>query len=174
MKRFIPFILFCTICILISAFTTSTTTLKQIDKKYGINKEKFLERHNYYREQVGVPPLEWSDELADYAKEWADKLKKNCKMQHRSEDTYGENIYWNMSPSTEYNVVDYWASEEEYFNHKKPICERKKIGVYGHYTQIIWRETTHVGAAVVTCSNGSQIWVSNYDPAGNWVGEKVY
>ena len=71
-------------------------------------------------------------------------------------------------------VVDLWASEEEFFNHKKRKYRFKEGQKYGHYSQIIWAKTTKIGAAVRLCKDGSQIWVCNYDPPGNYIDEEVY
>lgn len=158
------------LCLGFFSFYTPTKVLQEHKADNVLDKDRFLERHNYYRTQLGIAPLEWSDELADYAQEWADKLAKNCKMKHRTEDDYGENIYWTSSAADEFRVVDFWAEEEELFNHKKRLYKPGN----GHYTQMIWSTTTHMGAALATCPNGGQIWVCNYDPPGNWVGEKAY
>ena len=139
-----------------------------------VNKEKFVERHNYYRQKVGVAPVEWSDELAKYADSWAKRLALKCQLQHRKKQKYGENIYMHSRLSKEYDVVDLWASEEKYFNHKKPFYDKVKGRKYGHYSQIIWAKTTKIGAAVRTCQGGGQIWVCNYDPPGNYIGRRVY
>jgi len=143
-----------------------------IEGQTSLNKQQLLERHNYYREQVNVPPLKWSEKLAKYAQEWADKLAKKCELKHRTEDKFGENIYWSSGEVNAENVVNFWAKEEKYFNHRRPIYKYGKG--YGHYTQMIWKDTKFVGAAVANCKNGGQIWVCNYDPAGNWEDERVY
>lgn len=52
----------------------------------------------------------------------------------------------------------------------------------GHYTQIVWRNTTHVGCATKVCDKNSpfqgftrwQFWVCNYSPPGNFVGQRPY
>jgi len=51
----------------------------------------------------------------------------------------------------------------------------------GHCTQIIWKATTGVGCAHVSCTTsspfGSGIWdysVCDYTPAGNYVGQRPY
>jgi hypothetical protein len=36
--------------------------------------EQFLLAHNELRENHGSPPLQWSEELAELAQQWADKL----------------------------------------------------------------------------------------------------
>lgn len=140
-------------------------------------KEEIVERHNYWRNKLDIPPLVWSDKLAAYAKTWAYELKqRGCKMQHRPQkgkwaQKYGENIYWSkgMQPSPTH-VVDSWASERRYFN-----FETKKWNMKcGHYSQVIWKNTTEVGCAKVQCGSGEEIWVCNYNPAGNYLGQTPY
>jgi hypothetical protein len=36
----------------------------------------------------------------------------------------------------------------------------------GHFTQVVWRATTHVGCGTASCT-GLVLWVCNYDPPGN-------
>jgi hypothetical protein len=40
----------------------------------------------------------------------------------------------------------------------------------GHFTQVVWRGTRQVGCGKSQCK-GMDIWVCNYDPAGNWDGQ---
>jgi uncharacterized protein YkwD len=148
-------------------------TMNSGKKVTAIDKEAILEQHNYYRDQVGVPHLQWSDELAEYAQNWADKLAKKCNMYHSS-GPYGENIYWTSGTASETEIVDYWATEQKYFNHRNPTYKKGSGRKSGHYSQIIWRSTTHVGGAVANCKHGGQIWVCNYDPHGNIIGRKAY
>ncbi|MEX1001769.1 MAG: CAP family protein [Crocinitomicaceae bacterium] len=156
----------------LSSFVFSVRIPPKLGNAIDFDKEALLERHNYYRKKVGVPPLEWSDSLSVYAQNWADQLAKKCMLKHRPQDDYGENVYGSSGETTAIRVVDYWASEEEFFNHRRPVYKSGKG--YGHYTQIIWRDTKLLGAGVAQCKGGGQIWVCNYDPAGNWTGENVY
>jgi len=39
---------------------------------------------------------------------------------------------------------------------------------------MFWRNTKKVGWGVAKCKNGSYIIVANYDPPGNYMGEKAY
>jgi uncharacterized protein YkwD len=134
-------------------------------------------RHNYWRAKVHVGEVTWSSEVAKVAQEWADHLaKEGCNMKHRPREgrwgtNYGENIYWSQGmDSTPDGVVDDWASEIEYFDESSGKC---KGGVCGHYTQLVWKNTARIGCGMAKCGD-QEIWVCNYDPPGNWVGQKPY
>ena len=133
-----------------------------------------LDRHNYWRADVGVTgKLEWSDDMAKLAADWARKLKgKKCAFEHRPDNKFGENLF--MGTAGVYNaayVVDAWASEKTDYSYRKNKCKPGKM--CGHYTQIVWQSTEKVGCAKIVC-DGMDIWVCNYDPPGNWVGQKPY
>jgi len=66
-----------------------------------------------------------------------------------------------------------WTDEKADFVYAAfPDCSRNG-NVVGHYTQVIWKTTTHVGCAIVT--NGTNDYlVCRYSPAGNWIGQKSY
>jgi uncharacterized protein YkwD len=135
-------------------------------------KQEFIDAHNKWRSDVGVPPLVWNDDLENYAGEWAIiNGKKNCKMQHRDDTDYGENLYWSSGkPFSPRGAVDSWGSEIEDYNDE--LIGQEKA-VVGHYTQIVWRTTTEVGCAAFQCGSALLV-VCNYNPAGNWVGEHPY
>ena len=133
-----------------------------------------LDRHNYWRAEVGVSEkLVWSEEMAQLAADWAKKLKKkNCGFEHRPDNKYGENLF--MGTSGYYDakyVVDAWGNEKADYNYNKNKCKPGKM--CGHYTQIVWKSTQRVGCAKIEC-DGYDIWVCNYDPPGNWVGQNPY
>jgi uncharacterized protein YkwD len=135
-------------------------------------KKEFIDAHNRWRADVGIPPLKWSDDLENYAGEWAvENGKKNCKMVHRTQNEYGENLYWSsgmaFSPK---GAVDSWGSEIKDY---KGEVVGKSNGVVGHYTQIVWRTTTEVGCAAFQCGSALLV-VCNYNPPGNWVGQHPY
>jgi pathogenesis-related protein 1 len=138
-----------------------------------------LDFHNKVRKDVGSPPLEWSPELAAYAQEWADNLARNdCKMEHRPTEgkwkrIYGENIFWGSGAA--YSPEDAsksWYSEIKDYKHEK--LNSTNWYAAGHYTQMVWRNTKSVGIAIAQCSGGAVIIVGNYNPPGNYMGEKAY
>lgn len=132
--------------------------------------------HNRVRAGVGVAPLEWSPELARYAQRWADRLKqRGCRLEHRPSSgpdaqRHGENLYsgTGRAPAAA-EVVDMWAAEVASYDAKRNRCK----GVCGHYTQVVWRASQRVGCAMATCG-ATEVWVCNYDPPGNYVGERPY
>ena len=131
---------------------------------------EMLAAHNAVRSRAGVPPLAWSNRLAAHAQNWANYLLAHRQFFHRPNATYGENLFEiEGAAASPAEVVDDWASESRSYNHRSNVCR----GVCGHYTQIVWRNTQEVGCAVAR-SGAREIWVCNYNPPGNWVGERPY
>lgn len=137
-----------------------------------------LQFHNEARNAVGTADLVWSNELSLYAQQWADQLAKNgCQFKHRgSGDTngksYGENIAYSSGSYSLLNASKAWYSEIEKF--QNVALSGTNWYDTGHYTQMVWRTTKEVGMGIAKCSNGATIVVANYDPPGNYMGEKAY
>ena len=133
--------------------------------------DEMLAAHNQIRSRVDAPPLTWSASLAAHAHEWALFLLRQGLFRHRPNPIYGENLYeitgGHASPA---EVVGEWASEARHYDYRTNAC---RSGMCGHYTQIVWRGTRQVGCAVAS-NRGQEVWVCNYDPPGNWVGERPY
>lgn len=132
--------------------------------------------HNRVRARLKIAPLEWSPELARFAQKWADKLaRKGCDLQHRPRtgpdaQRFGENIFAiSGAPATPDAVVDAWAAEVKGYDARTHRCK----GVCGHYTQVVWRTSERLGCGLATCGD-TEVWVCNYDPRGNWNGERPY
>lgn len=144
--------------------------------------------HNKLRAEAGVTEqLSYSPALAKSAQDWANHLKRShhCQMQHsKPKGQYGENIFWaspliwsdgrtelrKVSPA---EVTDSWGSEKADYNYASNACAAGAI--CGHYTQIVWRDTSKVGCGVAVCSDSrEQVWVCHYAPAGNISGERPY
>jgi pathogenesis-related protein 1 len=139
---------------------------------------ELLLRHNRAREEVGVGPLTWSSGLAVYAQEWADHLAStSCKMEHRPgsgkwKQEHGENLL--IGTVGYHGVVDAVASwEGEKANYHGESVDISTISGWGHYTQLVWRNTKRLGCAKVECGR-SVIIVCNYDPRGNILGQTPY
>jgi pathogenesis-related protein 1 len=153
-----------------------------------IDAASIVAEHNRWRSSVGVnEPLSYSPALAESAQAWADNLKltNHCQMRHSKPDgRYGENLYWasalswsdgrkDLQKVNARKVVDSWGSEQSDYDYARNSCTPGKM--CGHYTQMVWRTTRTVGCAVAVCEDSKeQVWVCQYQPAGNWIGRKPY
>jgi uncharacterized protein YkwD len=127
-----------------------------------------LAAHNSVRARVHVPPLVWSDRLAEYARAWAARLLNENRFLHRMERVYGENLFEIAGArATPAQVVAAWDAEAGDYDYRSNKCRR----VCGHYTQIVWASTERVGCGVARGAR-REIWVCDYDPPGNWVGKR--
>ncbi len=140
--------------------------------------DRLLEGHNRLRAQKGVPDLQWSEELAGYAQAWANRLGSNgCRLEHRPDEgewkqIYGENISAGSPGSRSIDdALKGWESEKSRYR-GEPISNDNFADV-GHYTQMVWRNTTRLGCGKATCRTKTII-VCNYDPAGNMLGQKPW
>lgn len=145
---------------------------------------EILTLHNEARNEVGVVALTYSPTLALSAQKWSEELQRdNCEMRHDENTAYGENLYWAWQTggtgegliTTPSAVVQNWTSEKTDYNYAKNSCTPGKQ--CGHYTQIVWEETTEIGCGVSICRNENtqkEIWVCRYNPPGNYFGEKPY
>ena len=150
----------------------------------AITTQQILDAHNVYRKELGIQPLTWSADLANFAQRWANELasNKDCRLAHRPQDNgsawkqlYGENIYSGGGTSWAPTILDAiagWGEEKDNFDFTTKNCKGSQS--CGHYTQLVWRNTTAVGCAIAKCSNGNVIVVCNYNPGGNWVGEPAF
>lgn len=143
-----------------------------------------LRVHNCARRSVipaaspRLQPLRWSPSLAQTAQSWANQ----CTWQHSGTPGLGENLYaaapWSAAQTA---AATSWASEFPYYNYAANTCAAGEQ--CGHYTQMVWRGTTHVGCAIRNCSTGTPfgpqfpnwtIVVCNYSPPGNYIGQRPY
>ncbi|QRN98198.1 serine protease [Archangium violaceum] len=127
-----------------------------------------------------LPPLTWSEDAAKVARAWASP----CRFEHNpNRGKHGENLAAAAPPGSKTNkgAVKDWAAEVADYTYASNKCAPGKM--CGHYTQVVWRNTTQVGCATVTCTKNSpfgaqfpkwQLWVCNYAPPGNVVGQKPY
>lgn len=136
-------------------------------------KELFLNVHNDLRGQLRIGALQWDDALADSALAYAVALAQDNIFQHSHMDGLGENLYWATTNfGQRFTLADAaldWGGEKSLvhgrmFDHTSGA---------GHYTQMIWRNTKKVGAAIVRKGNDYYV-VAHYTPAGNWIGQNIY
>ncbi|KAJ3317311.1 hypothetical protein HDV06_001711 [Boothiomyces sp. JEL0866] len=119
--------------------------------------------HNTARAAVGAPPLTYSSSLASTAQSWSDTMASTGSFHHSGRS--GENIYMGDDSSC-VGAMTAWLAEKANYG-GQPIDGN--FGVYGHYTQIVWKETTQVG-----CGRKNGYVTCNYSPAGNILGVSAY
>jgi pathogenesis-related protein 1 len=147
--------------------------------------EAFLAAHNAVRAGAKNPvpspalaPLTWSAQAAFVAQGWAN----NCAFEHNAQrGNLGENLYaTTVASDTPERVVGAWAAEASDYSYSSNTCAAGRV--CGHYTQLVWRDTRQVGCASARCTRNSPfsgfstwyLWVCDYAPPGNFVGERPY
>jgi uncharacterized protein YkwD len=137
-----------------------------------------LQTHNSLRSRhEGTGPLVLADDLNAEAQAWAEHMLTTDNMAHAPADqrpNQGENLAWSMSSAgvdlvqgtvdgviAWYNEIrDYDWSEHE-----------AHTGVIGHFTQLVWVDSTELGIGAVLSDDGTQIYVvARYRNPGNYLG----
>ncbi|HEY5676936.1 MAG TPA: CAP domain-containing protein [Myxococcales bacterium] len=127
-----------------------------------------------------LPPLTWSEAAASVAASWA----AGCNYQHNpNRGERGENIAASAPPGRWQltDAVAAWAGEASDYDYASNTCAAGKQ--CGHYTQIVWASTLRAGCAHKLCTANSpfgsgapqwDFWVCDYEPPGNFVGQRPY
>jgi pathogenesis-related protein 1 len=130
-----------------------------------------------------LPAMQWNQALADSAKAYAMScvdtdgnglLDHNPNRSNGFPDYVGENIYASSGTASGDDAVQLWAAEGAHYHYDTNACDGGQV--CGHYTQLVWRGTTKVGCALVSCPGlqyPSTI-LCDYEPGGNIGGEKPY
>jgi uncharacterized protein YkwD len=138
--------------------------------------DEILDAHNQYRAEIGVSPLTWSDTLASHAQEWADYLASlGAVLQHSQDTGEGENLWSGTSGAYTYTqMIEGFGNEQQYFvgGTFPDVSSTGNWADVGHYTQVIWKDTTEVGCAIAS-ANGNDVLVCRYSPPGNVIGQSV-
>ncbi|XP_034680895.1 pathogenesis-related leaf protein 6-like [Vitis riparia] len=134
------------------------------------SQQDYLNAHNTARAQVGVGPMSWDNTVAAYAQNYAKQRIGDCNLVH-SGGPYGENLARGSSSLTGTGAVNLWVGEKPDYNYNSNSCVG---GECRHYTQVVWRNSVRLGCARVQCNNGGSFVTCNYDPPGNYVGQRPY
>ena len=139
---------------------------------------RLLAAHNAERGRIGVPALEWDAGLAADARVWADELAASGRFEHSPDEPgkplQGENL-WAGTPraySPEAMVGLWTAEKRDYRPGVFPNNSRSgDVERVGHYTQMIWRTSRHVGCAAAV-GRDEEFLVCRYSEAGNVTGQR--
>ncbi|VBB34183.1 unnamed protein product [Acanthocheilonema viteae] len=127
--------------------------------------------------------LRWSCKLEKSAQQWADR----CITQHSPQAMrreVGENIYWSTGAESRKLTVgtdagrSWWSELAELYvdNPANTLTRNVTRRAVLHFTQMAWGKTYEIGCGVaLNCENGRKlIFVCQYNPVGNWIGDLIY
>lgn len=129
-----------------------------------------VDSHNAYRRDVSptatnMRTMSWDDEVAMIAQKWTE----NCQFAH--DDGYsryipgrfsvGQNLAFGHASWTA--AITAWHDEVSDFT----LGGSNTFSAVGHYTQMVWAETSKIGCGFAICS-GTRFYACNYSPAGNF------
>lgn len=157
----------------------SVPPLSASDERPNSFARQLLEAHNDARDDVGVPPMQWSQRLARQAQDWAEVLASEGRMRHTTQaqrEGAGENLW--MGAAGYYGadvMVGAFVDERRYFRAGTfpNVSTTGQWRDVGHYTQVIWRDTREVGCAVAR-GRDNDFLVCRYWPAGNTYDRPVF
>jgi pathogenesis-related protein 1 len=157
------------------ALAQAATAQQPFDAEY------MLYLHNVARQEADpsattpIADLAWDPALARSAAAFA----AECRMGHSGAAGVGENNFYSSSTAvtSPEAVVNSWVSERQFYDIGANACANGRI--CGHYTQVVWAGTTHVGCGVAICDppikgQWGQKWVCQYAPPGNYVDQRPY
>jgi pathogenesis-related protein 1 len=140
-----------------------------------------LSSHNLVRSEYDLPSLIWDTKIEKQAQEWANTMMKNNNFSHSTtkfRKGMWENIYSISGQSVISDGSDatmFWYGEQWNYNYRSNSCTSG--GVCGHFTQLVWKNTKRVGCGQSVKKKGNittVYWVCQYDPAGNYDGQRPY
>lgn len=139
---------------------------------------QYVLEHNKARANVGVPPIKWDRRLAKLAQTWANKCiwEHGMPLNNYPIRTLGQNLAaaaWDSISAKE--VLRMFVDEKKHYHYESNTCDPNEM--CGHYTQVVWRNTTRVGCAKsppLCTTDGMTMVVCNYAPAGNYLGIRPY
>jgi uncharacterized protein YkwD len=123
-----------------------------------------------------LPDMAWSSTIAASAQAFT----TNCVFADTM-DQYGSNAFAGTGTYKPADVVASWVSEDANYDYATNTCAPGQM--CGHYTQVVWRDSVQLGCGMTNCTKNNpfgegsgpwQLWVCNYAPPGNYVGEKPY
>ncbi len=130
-----------------------------------IDVDKVINRVNEYRRLHQSPPLVYSAVISEFSQSWADYMASNKLFKHSTDSMYGENLAMTSRIGTDAFIqsIDMFYNEVLLYDYNNPVFNSET----GHFTQLVWAETTKIGLGISSSSNGYTYICTNYDPPGN-------
>jgi hypothetical protein len=130
-----------------------------------------------------MPALAWDDLLAIVGQSYAATCNLGVHNANRQADyaalggsgSVGENIAWGSLGYTPLELAQLWADEKSLWTYD--VLTSTNFNGVGHYTQMIWANTTAVGCGLAKCATAQgdvSFLVCDYAPAGNVLGQPPY
>src|SRR5688572_8419326 len=149
------------------------------DRSDQLLRASTLRLHNQARQQFGVPPVAWSDELAAGAMAHAQYMARTGIYGHDQtpgrRKKSGENLWRGPRGVFSYDImIGVMIAEAKDFR-PGVFPNISRTGVWNdvaHYTQIVWPTTTNVGCALASSAT-SDYFVCRYSPTGNKDGHQL-
>lgn len=141
-----------------------------------------VDHHNYHRANHSAPNIAWDQTLADTAM----TIAKTCVYAHSMNVNgggYGQNIAAGEGASdisTTISDLFYNGEVNKFTQYGEANPDMSTFESWGHFSQIVWKDSTKVGCATWKCSSGltnfdspsnPYFTVCNYSPPGNFGGE---
>lgn len=143
-------------------------------------------KHNELRAKHSASPLTWDEGLAESSQRLADQ----CQLAHSTGRNYGENVAGmpgsiNTTTPTIGDIRDLTNAVQLWYNEQTIYANKSQTGApfvqWGHFTQVVWKDTTNVGCAYKSCLEQNNmypgtnrkingIFVCQYTPPGNFAG----
>lgn len=137
------------------------------------------QEHNAARRAVGVPDMLVDAELTREAQAYADRLAASGRFEHSPQDErpdQGENLWRGTAGAYSFeSMVRPWVDERRMYRHNvfPDVSTTGRWQDVGHYTQIVWRDTTRFGCGFAS-GRGFDVLVCRYSPQGNVRGQYAY
>ncbi len=165
------------VCLALAAGPAAAATSAASAGLNDINARLLLARDEA-RAEVGAPPLEWDPQLALAAATYGPALARIGRLVHSpraGRENQRENLWMGQHGRFRpEEMVWAWTDEKRLF---RPglFPEVSMTGNWvdvAHYTQMIWKGTTHVGCAIHS-EGGWDYLICRYSPPGNADGKPV-
>lgn len=139
---------------------------------------RILAAHNVERARAGIPALVWDNQLGSAAAAYAQQMAMTGRFAHSDRAARpgtGENLW--MGTHGAFGIeamVGGWTSEKQWFvpGTFPNVSRTGNWEDVGHYTQIIWPQTTRVGCALASTPRVDYL-VCRYAYKGNVDGRPV-